>query len=77
MGFFSKGDKTETPAATTDEKKPEEAPAEAEKPKQTDAAIKKDKTPKLPKEIQDIIDEAAKNAQKAIFKDDDSIDAAE
>lgn len=48
---------------------PQPAPAAPEQPKPTKA--------KLPKEIEDIIEAASKNAKKSIFKGDEDIDAAE
>lgn len=83
MGFFSKGDsskgdeKSESkPAAEIPDTERKQPQSEASQPKQTDAAIKKDKAPKLPQEIQNIIDEAAKSARSAIFKDKDDTESA-
>lgn len=57
------------PAAATP---PEPQQPQAQEPPPTAPA-----KPQLPREIQDIIDAAATNTRKALFKDDEDIDAAE
>lgn len=80
MGFFSKGDDNKDTAApettATPAEKPQEEPPQPEKPKSTDAAIIKNAEPKLPQEIQNIIEEAAASAKKAMFKDSDDTESA-
>ncbi len=71
----SKAPPAESTAATPPPKAaPKSAPAA--KP-ETPAAPKEERQKPLPKEIQTIIDEAAKNMGKALFKDKDDIGAAE
>lgn len=72
MGFFSSGGdkKAEEPEAKPVEKKAETPPPAAAPEKVTTQ-----EKPQLPKEIQDIIDEAGAQAKKSLFKDKD--DAAE
>ena len=87
MGFFSgKKPEAQAPAAPPPEAAlpapatppaapPPIVPVAATPPKPSEKPPEK---PKLPKEIQDIIEAAAKNSKKALFKDEnDDIDAAE
>jgi intracellular multiplication protein IcmO len=75
MGFFKKEDSgaPATPPPPAAPKAPESSAPPAFTPPPAQAAP----TPaKLPKELQDIIDEAAKKAAKSLFKDKDDINAA-
>jgi hypothetical protein len=68
MGFFAKKDESAAPATPP--------PAETRQPAAEQPPADGDKT-KLPKAIQDLIENAAKETKKEIFKDKDDIDAAE
>ncbi len=88
MSFFSKSDdaKAETPAAPPATPTTTPATAAAQEPQsykdltapvETAATQTAAKPAALPKEILDIIENAAKDTKKAIFKNSDNIDAAE
>lgn len=75
MGFFSKGDKPAAQDTPTDPSNTA-SPSEENKPAQQPETPSTDNrlpltAKKLPKEIEDIIANAAKNTKKAIFKDDE------
>lgn len=77
MSFFGSGDsdKPASPPPAAEVPKTEEPKAEL--PKEETQLKAEETKPKLPKEIQDIIDEAGKNARSSLFKDGDNVDANE
>jgi intracellular multiplication protein IcmO len=75
MAFFGSNKPAAPAAPPSVAQQPPAAPppvAKTEKPPE-----RPPEKPKLPKEIQDIIDEAARQTKKSLFKDTDDIDAAE
>jgi len=73
---IAKENDEQAPEIQTPQDTPQQTPP-AEQPASTQAPAATPQKTKLPKEIEDIIASASKDAKKSIFKDDEDIDAAE